>query len=106
MPAPLQNLWHYHASIYAFHIGLTPRIRTRPPPPLAAHRIGRRRMFWDPASTSGGTAAVRRVRLGDHRLPNPLIWYAAWAAAVYLLVRLIRRREWQAGLLLVAIAAG
>jgi dolichyl-phosphate-mannose--protein O-mannosyl transferase len=39
-------------------------------------------------------------------IANPLIWYGAWAAAIYLVWRFLRRREWQSGLLLVGIAAG
>jgi dolichyl-phosphate-mannose--protein O-mannosyl transferase len=39
-------------------------------------------------------------------LANPVLWYACWAAAIYLVWRLIRRREWQTGLLLMGIAAG
>jgi dolichyl-phosphate-mannose-protein mannosyltransferase len=107
VPAPLQNLWSWHASIYAFHTGLdTPHPYSAPALlwPLIARPTS---MFWDPASMSGGNGC----RFGTCAsaitdIPNPLIWYAAWAAAVYLLVRLIRRREWQAGLLLMAIAAG
>ncbi len=37
---------------------------------------------------------------------NPLIWYAGVAAAVYLLYRLIRYREWRVGIILAGLGAG
>jgi dolichyl-phosphate-mannose--protein O-mannosyl transferase len=39
-------------------------------------------------------------------IANPLIWYAGVAAALYLLYRLIRYREWRVGLILAGVAAG
>jgi dolichyl-phosphate-mannose-protein mannosyltransferase len=39
-------------------------------------------------------------------IANPLIWYAGVAAAVYLLYRLIRYREWRVGLILAGLGAG
>ena len=39
-------------------------------------------------------------------MANPLIWWAAVAAALYLVYRLIRYREWRAGLILTGVAAG
>jgi dolichyl-phosphate-mannose--protein O-mannosyl transferase len=107
VPAPLQNLWAWHASIYAFHTGLdTPHPYSAPAIlwPLIARPTS---MFWDQASMGGGNGCqygTCAAAITD--IPNPLIWYACWAAAVYLLIRLIRRREWQAGLLLVGIGAG
>ncbi|MDQ1530739.1 MAG: dolichyl-phosphate-mannose-protein mannosyltransferase [Microbacteriaceae bacterium] len=107
VPEPLQNLWHWHAEIYVFHVNLdsphpysTPAILW----PLIARPTS---MYWDPASLSGGSGC----RWGSCAsaitdIPNPLIWYAGIAAAIYLIVRLIRRREWQAGMLLMGIAAG
>jgi dolichyl-phosphate-mannose-protein mannosyltransferase len=39
-------------------------------------------------------------------IANPLIWYASVIAAVYLLYRLIRWREWRVGLILAGLGAG
>jgi dolichyl-phosphate-mannose--protein O-mannosyl transferase len=107
VPPALQNLWAWHASIYAFHTGLETAHPYSAPAilwPLIARPTS---MFWDPASMSGGNGCqygTCAAAITD--IPNPLIWYACWAAAIYLLVRLIRRHEWQAGLLLLGIAAG
>jgi dolichyl-phosphate-mannose-protein mannosyltransferase len=39
-------------------------------------------------------------------IANPLIWYAGVAAALYLLYRLFRYREWRVGLILTGLGAG
>ncbi len=39
-------------------------------------------------------------------LANPFIWWAATAAAIYLVYRLIRYREWTTGFVLMGLAAG
>jgi dolichyl-phosphate-mannose--protein O-mannosyl transferase len=39
-------------------------------------------------------------------IANPLIWYAGVAAAIYLLYRLIKYREWRVGLILTGLGAG
>jgi dolichyl-phosphate-mannose-protein mannosyltransferase len=39
-------------------------------------------------------------------LANPLIWWAATAALVYLIYRFIRYRQWRVGAILAAVAAG
>lgn len=106
VPAPLQDLWQWHVSIYQFHIGLDA------PHPYAAPAI-----LWPlmarPTSMyyEGSSLGQRGCRFDSCAeaitdLANPLIWYGGMAAAVYLLVRFLRRREWQAGLVLTAFAAG
>lgn len=49
----------------------------------------------------GGTCTESIIGIG-----NPLIWWAASAAALYLVYRLARYREWQVGLVLTGLAAG
>jgi dolichyl-phosphate-mannose-protein mannosyltransferase len=39
-------------------------------------------------------------------IANPFIWWAGTAAALYLLYRLVRFREWRVGLILTALAIG
>ena len=49
-------------------------------------------MWWDSNAGRCGTGSCVSA-ITD--LPNPLIWYAAVAASIYLVVRFVRRREWQ-----------
>ncbi|WP_375388675.1 dolichyl-phosphate-mannose--protein mannosyltransferase [uncultured Amnibacterium sp.] len=103
VPAPLQNLWAWTTNIYAFHTGLsTPHPYQSPAIlwPLIARPTS---MYWDAtAGTCGQDSCVSAIT----DLPNPLIWYAAVAASVYLVVRFIRRREWQAALILMGFVGG
>jgi dolichyl-phosphate-mannose--protein O-mannosyl transferase len=64
-------------------------------------------MYWDGASSAGGDGCrfgICASAITD--LPNPLIWYAGIAATIYLLVRFVRRHEWQAGLILMGYVGG
>jgi dolichyl-phosphate-mannose--protein O-mannosyl transferase len=107
VPKPFQDLWQWHIEIYGFHTGLdTPHPYSAPAIlwPLLARPTS---MYWDGASSAGGDGCRFRVcasAITD--LPNPLIWYAGIAATVYLLVRFIRRHEWQAGLILMGYVGG
>jgi hypothetical protein len=106
IPAPLQDLWQWHQEIYGFHVGLVK------PHPYASPAI-----LW-PIMLRPTSMYYRASGLGENGcrfdscsealtdLANPVLWYACWAAAIYLVWRLIRRREWQTGLLLMGIAAG
>lgn len=84
---PLIALWKYHESILGFHVGLAS------PHPYASPAwqwplLLRPTAMWvgdDPApcGTDHCIAVISSV-------PNPMIWYASVAAAVYLLYRLVR----------------
>lgn len=102
VPLPLQNLWSWHTEIYRFHTGLSiPHAYESPAilwPLLARPTF----MFWGDVRSGcpdGLTCAISDV-------PNPLIWFAGVAASLYLLVRFVRRREWQAGLILMGFVGG
>ena len=106
VPLPLQNLWRYHEAMYGFHVGLTSGHSYASPAwqwPLLLRPTS---MWWhqdaagqDGCMLSGGcTEAVSS-------LPNPLIWWAGVAAAVYLLVQFVRLRDWRFALVLTGLAA-
>ncbi|GAA2752359.1 dolichyl-phosphate-mannose--protein mannosyltransferase [Amnibacterium kyonggiense] len=103
VPIPIQDLWQWTTSIYVFHTGLdTPHPYMAPAAlwPLIARPTS---MWWDSNAGSCGTESCVSA-ITD--LPNPLIWYAAVAASIYLLVRFIRKREWQAALILMGFVGG
>lgn len=103
VPDPLQDLWAWTTQIYQFHIGLDTGHFYASPAwqwPLIARPTS---MYWDgDAGQCGASSCVAAIT----DLPNPLIWYAAIAASVYLVVRFIRRREWQAALILMGFVGG
>ncbi|WP_193596545.1 dolichyl-phosphate-mannose--protein mannosyltransferase [Microbacterium sp. YJN-G] len=86
-PNPLVALWKYHESVLGFHVGLAS------PHPYASPAwqwplLLRPTAIWvgdDPApcGTDHCIAVISSV-------PNPLIWYAGVAAALYLLYRFVR----------------
>lgn len=104
VPTSLQDLWEWHRSIYAFHTTLDAGHPYKSPAilwPIIARPTS---MWWD--STNAGRCGDAGCVSAITDLPNPLIWYAAVAASIYLLVRFIRRREWQAGLILMGFVGG
>ena len=102
VPVPLQDLWQWHQQIYGFHVSLdSPHAYSAPAVlwPLIARPTS---IWWSAPDGTCSSCSVSAIT----DLPNPLIWYAGFAAAIYLVVRFIRRREWQAGLILMGFVAG
>jgi|TARA_B100000614_G_scaffold150204_1_gene133329 dolichyl-phosphate-mannose-protein mannosyltransferase len=105
VPLSLQNLWAYHQSMYGFHVGLSASHSYASPAwqwPLLARPTS---MFYhsDALGEAGCTAASGCVQ-NIYSMPNPLVWYAAVAATVYLVIRFIRRRDLASGFVLTGVA--
>ncbi|WP_404438432.1 phospholipid carrier-dependent glycosyltransferase [Microbacterium aerolatum] len=102
---PLVALWKYHESIYGFHVGLSSG-HTYSSPAWQWPLLVRPTAVWVGDDPSCGTGHCMSV---ISTVPNPLIWYAGVAAAIYLLYRLVRglieRRPmpWTYGLPLVGL---
>lgn len=103
VPDPLQNLWAWTSAIYGFHTGLVQEHPYRAPASLWLLIARPTSMWWD---ADAGQCGAGRCVSAITDLPNPLIWYAGVAASVYLLVRFVRKREWQAGLILMGFVGG
>ena len=106
IPGPLRSLWHYHHEVYEFHTHLTSP-HTYQSNPWSWLFLGRPVSYFY-ESPKRGTAGCKvnecaREVLG---LGTPLLWWAALAAAVYLLYRWAMRRDWRAGAILCGLAAG
>ncbi len=106
VPDTVQNWWHYEAGVYAFNVGL------HTPHSYAANPFGwllmlrPTSMYYQGLDQGQGACEVARCGMAITSIANPFIWYAAVAACAYLAYRLVRRREWQVGAVLVGIAAG
>ncbi|WP_447948373.1 dolichyl-phosphate-mannose--protein mannosyltransferase [Microbacterium maritypicum] len=86
-PNPLIALWKYHESMLGFHVGLT-RGHPYASPAWEWPFLLRPTAVWVDSDPAGcGTDHCIGV---ISAIPNPLIWYAGVAAAVYLLYRLVR----------------
>ena len=90
----LQNLIAYHQAIYSFHVGLT-----------SGHSYASPAWQWPlllrPTSMyySDDAGTVQNI----YSMPNPLIWYASVAAAVYLVWRFAVSRDWRHAVVLLGI---
>ena len=104
VPPALQSLWLYHKAIYDFHVGLTAGHGYASPAwqwPLLLRPTS---MYFQ--STPQGEAGcdfpngcVQNI----YSMPNPLIWYAAVAAVIYLVYRFVTTRDWRFALVLTGV---
>ena len=102
VPLSIQSFWHYQVSMYQYHVG-----EMRPHPyqanPLTwLFMVRPTSMYYDSSPDCGADACGASIT----GIANPLIWWAATAALLYLVYRLVRHREWRVGLILTGMAAG
>lgn len=106
VPHALQSLWHYHQAAYGYHVGvhsshpweanaLTWPLMLRPT-----------NMYFASTDDGSGGCGATECWSSIIGIPNPIIWWAATAATVYVAYRFARYREWQGGAILVGVAAG
>lgn len=106
VPHSVQSFIHYHQQMYAFHVGLSS------PHPYQANPLGwlamiRPTSMWyqspSPAMEACGAETCSQAITS---IANPLIWWAAAAATLYLVYRLARFHEWRVGFILMGLLAG
>jgi dolichyl-phosphate-mannose-protein mannosyltransferase len=100
VPHPLQSLWHYHQAAYGYHVGVRSEHPWEANPLTWPLMLRPTNMYIADAAGCGADACVASI-IG---IANPLIWWAAMLATVYLVYRFARYREWQAGAILLGIA--
>ncbi|CAN5312831.1 phospholipid carrier-dependent glycosyltransferase [soil metagenome] len=106
VPLVIQNFWHFEVSVYNFNVN------EHDPHPYAANpltwlfMIRPTQMYVN--TTTGGTGGCGEDTCYANitSVGNAAIWWAATAAIFYLVYRLIRKREWQVGLILMGMVAG
>lgn len=98
VPVALQNWWHYQASIYGYHVGESSPHAYASPAALWPFSPRPTSMHYEELG-GGMVSAITGI-------PNPLIWWAATAALVFALVRLIMKRDAGAGVMLTGMLAG
>ncbi|WP_029144631.1 dolichyl-phosphate-mannose--protein mannosyltransferase [Microbacterium luticocti] len=103
---PLQSLWIYHQAIYAFHVGLTTPHSYASPAWQWPLLIRPTSMYWhqDAFGQAGCTWTSSCVQ-AISSIPNPVIWWAGIAATVYLVVAVVRRRDWRHAIVLTGVAS-
>ncbi|WP_245982345.1 dolichyl-phosphate-mannose--protein mannosyltransferase [Mycetocola tolaasinivorans] len=104
VPHSIQSLVFYHQQMYAFHVGLsTPH--SYQANPLGWLAMIRPTSMWyvaPPPEDCGSNLCSQAIT----SIANPLIWWVAVLATLYLVYRLTRHQEWQVGLILMGMVAG
>lgn len=106
VPLPLQNLWHYHQTIYT----ATAEITSSHPYASPAWQwplLLRPTSMYANSTADGvaGCASARGCIEILYSMPNPLLWWLGVLAVLWLAVHGVRTRDWRAGIVLVGIAA-
>jgi len=106
VPHVLQSLWHFEVSVYQYHVG-----EMRPHPyqanPLTwLFMIRPTSMYWLSSKFGENGCTADMCGSSITGIANPLIWFAATAAVLYLTYRFVRYRQWRVGLILMGVAAG
>jgi dolichyl-phosphate-mannose--protein O-mannosyl transferase len=103
VPGALRSLWHMHGEWLTFHDGLS-----TPHPwesgPWSWVVDGRPILLWNPQglTDAAGAQVIRYILM----VGTPTLWFAFVPATLWLLWRLVARRDPAAGTVLVTIAAG
>lgn len=106
VPDVVQNFWHYQAGIYAFNVGLSTPHPYQANPLLWLLMQRPTSMYYLGLTTGQEGCTSDRCGQAITGIANPLIWYAAVIACLYLVYRLAKYREWQIGAILIGVAAG
>ncbi|WP_438352436.1 dolichyl-phosphate-mannose--protein mannosyltransferase [Microbacterium sp. CJ88] len=106
VPLPLQNLWAYHQAMYGFHVGLTSPHGYASPAWQWPFLVRPTSMYYHQDNFGeAGCGVVNGCVQNVYSMPNPLIWWAGVAAVLYLVVRLVVRRDWRHAVVLTGVVA-
>ncbi|MFD7221695.1 dolichyl-phosphate-mannose--protein mannosyltransferase [Streptomyces sp. NPDC059892] len=109
LPDWLRSLWHYENEVYSFHVNLTSG-HTYQSNPWSWIVLGRPVSYFyeDPAAGTDGCPASTAGKCAREVLAigTPLLWWAGAFALCYVLYRWFFRRDWRAGAIACAVAAG
>ncbi|PWC02901.1 dolichyl-phosphate-mannose--protein mannosyltransferase [Agromyces badenianii] len=106
VPLALQNLWHYHEAAYGYHVGVASPHPWQSNPLTWLFMIRPTNMYYSSDDDGSGGCGADTCWSSIIEVGNPLIWWAAAVASLYLVYRLVRYREWQVGAILMGLAAG
>ncbi len=106
VPGPLRSLWHYHQEAFKFHTGLdsTHPYQSHPWSWLVQ---GRPVSFYYEEYGRGELGCqVEKCSREVLAVGNPVLWWSVAAALLAMVWLLVSRRDWRAGAVLAAVAAG
>lgn len=106
VPDAVRSLWHYHAEMYRFNVGLSSPhpYKTNPWSWLIQ---GRPTSFFYEAPKMGQEGCtVASCSKAITSIGTPILWWGALAAIFVLLAMWALRRDWRAGAVLAGLLAG
>ena len=106
VPGWFQSLWDFHRQAYEFHVGLTSSHPYQSNPLTWLGMTRPTSMFFESSKLGENGCGYTECASAITPIPNPLIWYASVIALVWLIITFIAKRQWQHGMVLLAIAAG
>jgi dolichyl-phosphate-mannose-protein mannosyltransferase len=106
VPHTLQSFWHYQVAIYNYHVGVSTPHPYEANPLTWLLMIRPTSMYYRGSTLGQNGCGFNSCSEAITSIGNPIIWWAATAALLYLVYRLARYREWQVGLVMMGIVAG
>ncbi len=106
VPLWIQNLWHYQTEMYGYSINLHTPHPYQSNPLTWTLMLRPTSMYYVGTSQGQNGCTSSACSAAITSLGNPLIWWAATAAILFLVYWLIRTRDWRIGLILTGLAAG
>jgi dolichyl-phosphate-mannose-protein mannosyltransferase len=106
VPHTIQSFWQFESQVWFYNIN------EHSPHPYAANPLTwllmtrPTSMYFSSANFGQNGCTSSFCGSSITGIANPLIWYAGVAAAIYLLYRLFRYREWRIGIILTGLGAG
>ncbi|MFL0566076.1 dolichyl-phosphate-mannose--protein mannosyltransferase [Microbacterium sp. 179-I 1D1 NHS] len=106
VPLPLQNLWHYHETIYTATAQITSSHPYASPAwqwPLLLRPTSM--YVGNTANGVDGCVSARGCIEILYSMPNPILWWLGVLAVLWLAVHGVRTRDWRAGIVLVGVGS-
>lgn len=106
VPLPVQSFWHYQVAAYNYHVNVEEPHPYQANPLTWLLMLRPTSMYYQGSSRGQNGCGFDSCAEAITAIGNPIIWWAATAALLYLVYRLARYREWRVGLILTGLAAG
>lgn len=106
VPDALQNLWHWHAGIYAFHTTLSAPHAYSTPAILWPLMMRPTQVYYRGSTLGSNGCEFSSCSESVWAVANPLLWWTAVAATAYLVYRFARYRASRDGFILMGVAVG